>query len=217
MIGSRSCSSAFAAMAVCPVGAAESDGVIHFAYVYDFSNIEAAGVTDLRAVQTIGAALEGSGKPFVGTSGTLPLAMLGRVGPEEDAGPAGVCRIDSENEVMSMAECGVRSSFVRLAPSVHGEGDKHGFVPSLISIARAKGVSAFVGDDQTAGLLCIGSMQRACSGWPSKQRRLAHDCTEPARRARARMAYPLPASDRRRSRCCPDAGVRWTPSSTSPQ
>ena len=164
-------------------GAAASDGVIHLAYVHDFSNIEAAGVTDLRAVDTIGAALEGSGKPFVGTSGTLPLAMLGRLGTEEDAGPAGVRRVDSENTALSMAERGVRSSFVRLPPSVHGDGDKHGFVPSLIGNARAKGVSAFVVD---------GSNR-----WPAVHRfdaarlfrlaveppRLARVCTEPARKA----------------------------------
>jgi nucleoside-diphosphate-sugar epimerase len=127
-------------------GAAAADGVIHLAYVHDFSDIEAAGVTDLRAVETMLAAIEGSGKPFVGTSGTLMLAMLGRVVTEDDAGPAGVRRVDSENAAVSMAERVVRTSVVRLAPSVHGEGDKHGFIPSLIGIARAKGVSAFVGD-----------------------------------------------------------------------
>ena len=127
-------------------GAVAADGVIHLAYVHDFSNIEVSGVTDLRAVETIGAALEGSGKPFVNTSGTLMLGILGRLGTEEDAGPVGVRRVDSENATVSMAERGVRASVVRLAPSVHGEGDKHGFVPSLIGIARAKGVSAFVGD-----------------------------------------------------------------------
>jgi nucleoside-diphosphate-sugar epimerase len=103
-------------------------------------------VTDLCAVDTIGAALEGSGKPFVGTSGTLPLAMLGRLGTGEDAGPAGVRWVESENAAMSIAERGVPSSFVRLPPSVDGDGDKQGFVPSLIGIACAKGVSAFVGD-----------------------------------------------------------------------
>jgi nucleoside-diphosphate-sugar epimerase len=94
----------------------------------------------------MGAALEGSGKPFVITSGTLMLAMLGRLGTEEDVPGPEVPRIASENAAIALAERGVRSSVVRLAPSVHGESDKHGFVPSLIGIARAKGVSAFVGD-----------------------------------------------------------------------
>jgi nucleoside-diphosphate-sugar epimerase len=126
-------------------GAAAADGVIHLAYVHDFSNIEASGSIDLRAVETLGAALEGSGKPFVGTSGTLVVAA-GRLATEEDAGPAGARRVDSEDTALSMAERGVRSSFVRLAPTVHGEGDSHGFVPSLIGIARENGASAFVGD-----------------------------------------------------------------------
>src|SRR5258707_15780727 len=128
-------------------GAVASDGVIHTA----FNNISttdfvAACQADLRAVETIGAALEGSGKPFVITSGTLMLAMLGRLVTEEDVSDPAVPRVASENAAIALAERGVRSSVVRLAPSVHGEGDKHGFVPSLIGIARAKGVSAFVGD-----------------------------------------------------------------------
>jgi nucleoside-diphosphate-sugar epimerase len=126
-------------------GSRAADSVIHLAYVHDFSNIEAADVIDLRAVETILAALEGTGKPFVGTSGTLMLTP-GHLGTEEDAGPAGVRRVASENAALSMAERGVRTSVVRLAPTVHGKGDAHGFVPSLIGIARTKGVSAFVGD-----------------------------------------------------------------------
>jgi nucleoside-diphosphate-sugar epimerase len=126
-------------------GAEAADGVIHLAYIHDFSNIAAADVIDLRAVETIVAALEGTGKPFVGTSGTLMLPP-GRLGTEEDAGQAGVRRVASENAALSMAERGVRTSVVRLAPTVHGKGDAHGFVPSLIGIARTKGVSAFVGD-----------------------------------------------------------------------
>ncbi len=126
-------------------GARAADGVIHLAYVHDFSNIEASGAIDLHAVEAMLAALEGTGKPFVNTSGTLMLAMLGRLGTEEDAGPVGMRRVDSEDATVSMAQRGVRSSVVRLAPTVHGEGDR-GFVSSLIGIARAKGMSAYVGD-----------------------------------------------------------------------
>jgi nucleoside-diphosphate-sugar epimerase len=128
-------------------GAAATDGVIHLAFSHDFSDYAGAGKLDLRAVETLGAALEGTGKPLVVTSGTLGLTP-GRLGTEEDApdpGSVGAPRIASENAAVSMAERGVRASVVRLSPSVHGEGDK-GFVPSLIGIAREKGLSAFVGD-----------------------------------------------------------------------
>jgi nucleoside-diphosphate-sugar epimerase len=132
-------------------GAAAADGVIHLAYNHDFTDFAAAGATDLRAVEAIGAALEGSDKPFVITSGTLALALLapGRVGMEDqDTGEPGsstMPRIASEHATMALAARGVRSSVIRLAPSVHGAGD-HGFVPRLIDIARDKGVSAVVGD-----------------------------------------------------------------------
>jgi nucleoside-diphosphate-sugar epimerase len=104
-------------------GAAAADGVIHLAFKHDFSDFAGALTTDLRAVETMGAALEGSGKPFVITAHLNGAA--------------------SENAAFALA--GVRSSVVSLAPSVHGEGDK-GFVPRLINIARTKGVSAYVGD-----------------------------------------------------------------------
>ena len=131
-------------------GAAATDGVIHTAYIHDFSAFENAAQTDLRAIETIGAVLEGSGKPFVITSGILMLTYLlppGRIGTEENVADAGsvVPRIASENAAIALAERGVRSSVVRLPPSVHGEGD-HGFVPTLINIARKKGVSAYPGD-----------------------------------------------------------------------
>ena len=129
-------------------GAVASDGVIHTAFnnISLTTDFAAAGQADLRAVEAIGAALEGSGKPFVVTSGTLALAMLGRLVTEEDVSDPALPHGASENAAIALAERGVRSSVVRLALSVHGEGDKHSFVPSLIGIARAKGVSAFVGD-----------------------------------------------------------------------
>jgi nucleoside-diphosphate-sugar epimerase len=128
-------------------GAAMSDGVIHAAFIHDFSQYESAGQTDLRAVETIGAALAGSDRPFVVTSGTA-LLEPGRVVTEEDApylGSAGAPRIASEHAARSLAPRGVRVSVLRLPVSVHGEGD-HGFIPALIDIDRAKGASAYIGD-----------------------------------------------------------------------
>ncbi|MBO7745414.1 SDR family oxidoreductase [Paenibacillus sp. MWE-103] len=124
-------------------GAAAADGVIHLAFIHDFSNFAAAAETDRLAIEAIGEALEGSGKPFVVTSGTLMLAP-GRLGTEEDAAMPTAHR-RSEEAAMALVKRGVRSSIVRLSPSVHGPGD-YGFIPTLIEIARAKGVSAYIGD-----------------------------------------------------------------------
>jgi nucleoside-diphosphate-sugar epimerase len=130
--------------------AAAADGVIHLAFKHDVAftgDFAGAAAADLRAVEAIGAALEGSGKPFVITSGTLLLAReaLGRIGTEEDRLDGGP-RVDSENAVIAMAGRGVRSSVIRLAPTVHSSLDRHGFVPSLIAMARKTGVAAYVGD-----------------------------------------------------------------------
>ena len=105
-------------------GAAASDGVIHLAFQHGISDFAAALITDLHAVETMGAALEGTGKPFVTTA-----HLNGEA---------------SDNAVLALA--GVRSSVVSLSLSVHDEGDKGGFMPRLITIARAKGVSAYIGD-----------------------------------------------------------------------
>jgi nucleoside-diphosphate-sugar epimerase len=131
--------------------AAAADGVIHLAFKHeamrsgDFAGAVAA---DLGAIEAIGAALEGSSKPFVSTSGTLMLTLAGitgRPGTERDVLEAGP-RIDAENTAVALAERGVRSSVVRLPPLVHSALDRHGFGPTLIGIARDKGVSGYVGD-----------------------------------------------------------------------
>jgi nucleoside-diphosphate-sugar epimerase len=128
-------------------GAAAADGVIHLAFIHDFANYAGALAADLRAVETIGAALDGSGKPFVNTSGTLMLAHggSGHLGTETDIVDAAGPRVASENATLALAERGVRSSFIRLAPTVHGPSDHHGFFPRLIEIARDNGVSVYVG------------------------------------------------------------------------
>jgi nucleoside-diphosphate-sugar epimerase len=128
--------------------AASADGVIHLAFVHDFSDYAAAASTDLQAVETIGSALIGSGKAFVNTSGTMMLAFSapGRLGGEDDATDESGPRVASENAAIALAQRGVRSSVIRLAPTVHGTTDFHGFVPSLIDAARATGRSVYVGD-----------------------------------------------------------------------
>ena len=130
--------------------AAGSDGVIHLAFKHELTyagEFARAAESDLRAVEAIGAALEGSGKPFVITSGTALLAMAapGRLGFETDVLSRGP-RVDSENAVVAMAARGVRSSVVRLPPTVHSSLDRHGFVPTLIAMARKNGVSVYVGN-----------------------------------------------------------------------
>ncbi len=125
-------------------GAAASDGVIHTAFIHDFANYAPAAEKDRRAIETLGAALAGSGRPFVVTSGTLLLQRQGPLATEEDAADANFPR-KSEQAVLSVASQRVRVSSLRLPLSVHGRGD-HGFVPALINLAREKGISAYVGD-----------------------------------------------------------------------
>ncbi len=131
--------------------AAAADGVIHLAFKHEAmrsGDFPGAVAADLSAIEAIGAALEGSEKPFVSTSGTLMLTfagITGRPGTEQDVLDGGP-RIDAENTTVALGERGVRSSVVRLPPLVHSTLDRHGFGPTLIAIARDKGVSGYVAD-----------------------------------------------------------------------
>jgi nucleoside-diphosphate-sugar epimerase len=127
-------------------GALDSDGVIHLAFVVP-SVSEAATRTDARAIDTFAASLAGSGQPLVISGGTL--VRPGRPATERDeliaAGPI-AARITNMRAALAAAATGVRSCLVMLPRSVHGAGERHGFVPQLIAAARAKGVSGYIGD-----------------------------------------------------------------------
>ncbi|MFD8334428.1 hypothetical protein ACFV42_17440 [Streptomyces solisilvae] len=62
----------------------------------------------------------------------------------EDVTLPGGPRIDAENSVIALARQGVRSSVVRLPPTVHSHG-RYGFVSGLIEISRATGTSGHLG------------------------------------------------------------------------
>jgi nucleoside-diphosphate-sugar epimerase len=123
-------------------GAAAADGVIHTAFIHDFSKFEANCEIDRRAIEALGAELAGSDRRLIVTSGT-GLVTPGRLALETDAVTSTLPRVASEEAAASVAARGVQVSVVRLAPSVHGDGD-HQFVPALIAMAREKGVSPYI-------------------------------------------------------------------------
>ncbi len=128
-------------------GARACDGVAHLGFIHDFSQYQENGAIDRRAVAAMADALAGSNKPLVITSGITVVAP-GHAVTEDDAAthdsPSAV-RTPSEEIVLAAAGRGVRTSVVRLPPTVHGPGD-HAFVPALIDIARRTGVSAYIGE-----------------------------------------------------------------------
>ncbi len=125
-------------------GAAMSDGVIHTAFIHDFSKFEANCETDRRAIEALGSALAGSDRPLIVTSGTGTAFTPGRLTTEEDAPNSPIPRIASEQAAASVGAKGVRVSVMRL-PQVHNPV-KQGLVSYMITVAREKGVSAYVGD-----------------------------------------------------------------------
>lgn len=135
-------------------GAAMADGVIHTAFIHDFSKFEANCETDRRAIEALGSALVGSDRPLIVTSGTGMAFTPGRLTTEEDAPNSPIPRIASEQAAVSVAAKGVRVSVMRL-PQVH-DPVKQGLVTYMIAVARGKGVSAYVGD--------------GCNRWPAVHR-----------------------------------------------
>jgi nucleoside-diphosphate-sugar epimerase len=125
-------------------GAALSEGVIHTAFVHDFARFKEVCEIDRCAIETLGAALAGSDRPLIVSSGTGVAHTPGRLTTEEDAPNSPVPRIASEEAAAAVAAKGVRVSVMRLS-QIH-DPVKQGLVTYLTALAREKGVSAYVGD-----------------------------------------------------------------------
>jgi nucleoside-diphosphate-sugar epimerase len=150
--------------------AAKADGVIHTAFYHQISHIplgtrlkvflgglptgivgrflKAALDADRRALETMGRELQGSGRPLVGTFGSMQM-KAGRMATEDqpyDPQAAGGVRGATESILQQLAGQGVRTSMMRLPPIVHGENDRNGFMPFLIKTARKKGEAVYLGD-----------------------------------------------------------------------
>ncbi|MET3879319.1 SDR family oxidoreductase [Chitinophaga sp. OAE865] len=127
-------------------GASQTDGVIHAGFIHDFTRFAEVCEADKKAITTIGEVLAGSDRPLIVTSGTA-LVSPGKLATE-DIIPAFNPAWPRASEQAADAVCalGVRAASVRLSPSVHGDDDKHGFVPILVNTAREKGFSAYIGE-----------------------------------------------------------------------
>jgi nucleoside-diphosphate-sugar epimerase len=129
-------------------GAAQADGVIHTAFVHDFSQYMKAAATDKAAIEAMGEVLAGTDKPIVVTGGVLGVATTNGFATEAEAALPSSPRA-SESAAMALAAAGIRASIVRLPPCVHGfDGKvfKAGFGSVLIHVAKLKGVSAYIGE-----------------------------------------------------------------------
>lgn len=121
-------------------GASHADGVIHTAFIHDFTQYQKAAETDMAAISAIGATLAGTKKPIVVTGGMLGLPLIDGFITEESS-VVNSPRF-SEAAALALAAKGIHASVVRLPPSVHDKGDK-GFIPFIIAQARKNGVSAY--------------------------------------------------------------------------
>ena len=130
-------------------GAAKSDGVIHTAFIHDFSKFKENCEIDRRAIETLGDALAGSNRPLIVSSGIGALAP-GRLATEEMEAPfsPAMPRVSEQTGLAQVAR-GVSVSVVRL-PQVH-DTVKQGLITYAVQMAREKGVSAYVGDGSNRG------------------------------------------------------------------
>ncbi|PZU86031.1 MAG: 3-beta hydroxysteroid dehydrogenase [Chryseobacterium sp.] len=129
-------------------GARDADGVIHTAFIHDFSDYQSNAIKDQKAIEAMGEVLKGTDKPIVVTGGTLGLPLIEGKITEESKAPTESIRF-SEKAFLDLSESGVKASIVRLSPSVYGNselGFKGGFGVMLAELAKAKGLAAYIGE-----------------------------------------------------------------------
>jgi len=124
--------------------AKDADGVIHLAFIHDFSKFVENGQIDARAIEAMGEVMEGTNKPLIVTSGVAMISPGEFATEDMMRHQPGMPRL-SESAVFAFNERGVRTMAVRL-PQVHGGEGKAGFIGYLFNVAKEKGVSAYVGD-----------------------------------------------------------------------
>lgn len=122
-------------------GVSETDGVIHTAFIHDFTQYLKAAEADRLAINAMGEALAGTKKPLIVTSGMLALQTFDGYITEESSAENSP-RTSEVTALALAAEKGIHASVVRIPPSCHDKGDK-GFIPFMISQARKHGVSAY--------------------------------------------------------------------------
>mgnify|MGYP001546064352 FL=1 len=126
-------------------GAKNADGVIHLAFIHDFTKFAENGQIDKRAIEAMGDVLEGTNKPFIVTSGTALIAPGALATEEMRRGEGETGPRMSEQAGLAYAKRGVRAMAIRL-PQVHGEKGKAGLISYLVELAKPKGVAAYIGD-----------------------------------------------------------------------
>ena len=128
-------------------GAAGADAVVHLAFLGgDMSRFAEAARVDEEAVVTLGTALKGSGRPFVVATGMGVVAGRVAAVPESDSPPA--ARLAGPRAALQFVEHNVRATIVSLPPITYGRRDTRGLLTRIIAAARAKNVSAFIGDGE---------------------------------------------------------------------
>ncbi|SEC07990.1 Nucleoside-diphosphate-sugar epimerase [Nocardioides exalbidus] len=128
-------------------GAERADAVVHLANKHDWSNVAESNRAERAAVETLLDVLAGSDRAFALASGTA--FAPGRLVTEDDANPAAgpdAPRGGTEALALEAVDRGVRSISLRFAPTVHGAGGEHGFIPQVVEAARRNGAAGYVGD-----------------------------------------------------------------------
>jgi nucleoside-diphosphate-sugar epimerase len=128
-------------LATLVAGARTADGVVHAAFDGSWEDTSAAFDHERRVANLFLDELEGSGKPFVFTSGAGMLGDTGRLAVDEEVipqpPPESAIRIDAESDVLAAAGRGIRSIVIRPGLT-YGRGGS--IIPTtMIALARRFG------------------------------------------------------------------------------